>query len=234
MICRNQFYKHCHDSASCQKACLWVAKYRALLIFHWMSISQQGKHSLIKARSNIRLLPLITLMNDFNPCCEQWLNLRIHGHIRDKTMMTSSKEAFAALLALCEGNQLATGGSPHKGQWRWILMFSLKCAWTNGWVNSRDAGDLRRHRAHYDAFDFIGCDLILASVKSIIRPPWILAKLLEYSLFLLYVIYAWKRQINEKSIFTKPILAHHIKSPVNAAVDSTCNNPLLYHRLSTT
>ena len=40
--------------------------------------------------------------------------------------------------------------SPHKGPWRWALMFSLICAWTNGWVNNRDAGDLRRHRALYD------------------------------------------------------------------------------------
>ena len=30
------------------------------------------------------------------------------------------------------------------------LLFCLICAWTNGWVNNRDAGDLRRHRAHYD------------------------------------------------------------------------------------
>ena len=28
------------------------------------------------------------------------------------------------------------------------LMFSLICAWTNGWVNNRDAVDLRGHRAH--------------------------------------------------------------------------------------
>ena len=40
--------------------------------------------------------------------------------------------------------------SPHKGQWRRALMFCLICAWTNGWVNNRDVGDLRRHRAHYD------------------------------------------------------------------------------------
>ena len=40
---------------------------------------------------------------------------------------------------------------------RWIpltkagaLMFSLICAWINGWVNNRQAGDLKRHRAHYD------------------------------------------------------------------------------------
>ena len=40
--------------------------------------------------------------------------------------------------------------SPNKGQWRGALMFSLICARTNSWVNNRDAGDLRRHRAHYD------------------------------------------------------------------------------------
>ena len=40
--------------------------------------------------------------------------------------------------------------SPHKGQWRGPLMFSLICAWINGWVNNLDAGDLGRHHAHYD------------------------------------------------------------------------------------
>ena len=40
--------------------------------------------------------------------------------------------------------------SPHKGQWRGALMFSLICVCINGWVNNREAGDLRRHRAHYD------------------------------------------------------------------------------------
>ena len=44
----------------------------------------------------------------------------------------------------------STVNSPHKGQWRGALMFSLFCAWLNGWVNTREAGDLRRHRAHYD------------------------------------------------------------------------------------
>ena len=40
--------------------------------------------------------------------------------------------------------------SPHKGQWHRAFMFSLICAWTNGWANHRYAGDLRRHRTHYD------------------------------------------------------------------------------------
>ena len=50
-------------------------------------------------------------------------------------------ETFAALLALRAGN------SP---VWRGALMFSLICAWLKGWVNNREAGDLRHHRAHYD------------------------------------------------------------------------------------
>ena len=40
--------------------------------------------------------------------------------------------------------------SPHKCQWCGALMFPLICAWTNGWANNWDAGDLRRHRTHYD------------------------------------------------------------------------------------
>ena len=56
-------------------------------------------------------------------------------------------ETFSALLAICAGIHR----SPvQKGQWRGALMFSLICVWINGWVNNREAGDLRRYRAHYD------------------------------------------------------------------------------------
>ena len=39
--------------------------------------------------------------------------------------------------------------SLHRGQWRGALIFSLICAWINGWVNNRGAGDLRRRHVHY-------------------------------------------------------------------------------------
>ena len=48
------------------------------------------------------------------------------------------------------GIHRSRGNSPHKGLWRRALIFSLICAWTNGCANSRDAGDLRRHCAHYE------------------------------------------------------------------------------------
>ena len=46
--------------------------------------------------------------------------------------------------------------SPHKGQWRGTLMFTLICARINGWVNNCEAGDLRRNRAHYDVIVMYG------------------------------------------------------------------------------
>ena len=59
-------------------------------------------------------------------------------------------ETVSALLALRAGNSPVPVISPHKGQWRAALMFSVIYAWINDWVNSREAGDLRRHRGHYD------------------------------------------------------------------------------------
>ena len=38
--------------------------------------------------------------------------------------------------------------SPRKGQWRGALTSCLICAWINDWANNREAGDLRRNRAH--------------------------------------------------------------------------------------
>ena len=59
-------------------------------------------------------------------------------------------ETFSALLVLYEGIHRSSVNSPHKGQWRGALTFSLICTWTNDWVNNRNSGDLRRHRPHYD------------------------------------------------------------------------------------
>ena len=52
-------------------------------------------------------------------------------------------ETFSALLAICAGNSPVPGEFPTQrpvNQWAWI----------NGRVNNREAGDLRRYRAHYD------------------------------------------------------------------------------------
>ena len=61
-------------------------------------------------------------------------------------MMTSSNGNIFRVTGHLFGSSV---NSPHKCQWRGALMFSFIWAWINGWVNNREAGDLRRHRAHY-------------------------------------------------------------------------------------
>ena len=53
-------------------------------------------------------------------------------------------------LAIVWGRHRLQLNSLPKVQWRAALMFSLTCAWINGWVNNREAVNLKRHRAHYD------------------------------------------------------------------------------------
>ena len=71
----------------------------------------------------------------------------IHVSMLSLSWWRHQRETLSALLSLCVGN--APVNSPHKDQWRGALMLCLICAWRNG-VNNREAGDLRRHRDHYD------------------------------------------------------------------------------------
>ena len=57
--------------------------------------------------------------------------------------------------------------SPHKGQWRGALMFSLICSWINVWVNNHEAGDLRCYRAHYDVIVMIIQDPGLRNIRCV-------------------------------------------------------------------
>ena len=66
---------------------------------------------------------------------------------RSSTRMMTSLDGniFRVTGHLC-GEFIGHRWIPHKGQWRGALMFSLICARINGWVNNREAGDLRRHQ----------------------------------------------------------------------------------------
>ena len=63
---------------------------------------------------------------------------------------------FPRYWPLARGIHRSPVNSPRKGQWRGALRPVTRSfdvcfihAWTNGWVNNRDAGDLRRHLDHY-------------------------------------------------------------------------------------
>ena len=64
--------------------------------------------------------------------------------------------------------------STHKGQWRRALILPLIFVWTNGWVTNRDAGDLRRYRAHYHVTEiFCGKRYAIGYLHSL----WVACKL---------------------------------------------------------
>ena len=59
-------------------------------------------------------------------------------------------ETFSALLALCVGNSPVTGEFPSQMPVTRSFDVLFICAWINGSVSNLEAGDLRRHHAHYD------------------------------------------------------------------------------------
>ena len=67
------------------------------------------------------------------------------------------------------GIHRAPVNSPHKGQWRGALMFSLLCTGINGWVNNGKAGDMRRHHVHYDVIVMLQSWAIRCSKNALIR-----------------------------------------------------------------
>ena len=89
-------------------------------------------------------------------------------------------ETFFALLVFCAGNSPVTSEFPRKGQKRGALMFSLICARKNDWVNNREAGDFRRHHAHYDvtvmpfvnSFTYCGLITLNAVTLLFLNPSW--------------------------------------------------------------
>ena len=58
-------------------------------------------------------------------------------------------ETLSVLLAICAGNPVVPGEFPAQRLVTRSFDVSLICTRSNGWVNNGEAGDLRRHRAHY-------------------------------------------------------------------------------------
>ena len=76
-----------------------------------------------------------------------WLSVCIAQLIHDDVIKWKH---FPRYWPFVRGIHWCPVNSAHKGQWRGALMLSLIRVWKNAWVNNRDAGDLRRYRAHYD------------------------------------------------------------------------------------
>ena len=97
---------------------------------------------------------------------------------------------FSRYCPFVRGIHRSPVNSPHKGQWRGALIFSLICAWINGWVTNGEAGDLRRHRVHF-----------FPQKEPVMRKayPWYDVIIMIYSLFAFLqfkVISYWIRNVD--------------------------------------
>ena len=78
-----------------------------------------------------------------DPLCLEFISNRSHDDV-------IKWKLFPRYWPFVRGIHRSPVNSPHKGQWRGALMFSLICLWINDWVNNGEAGDLRHYRIHYD------------------------------------------------------------------------------------
>ena len=89
----------------------------------------------------------------------------LYAFLKQVMKMSWNGNLFPRYWTFVRGIHRAPVNSPHKGLCREALMSSLICVWINGWVNSREAGDLRRHRAHYDVTVMMSMTLIRLQSK---------------------------------------------------------------------
>ena len=88
---------------------------------------------------------------DLSHCIRiSWVPYHFLGLVAFITWWRHQMKHFPRYWPFVRGIHRSPVNSPHKGQWRGALMFSLICVWINDWVNNREAGDLRHYRAHYD------------------------------------------------------------------------------------
>ena len=133
MFCREAiFVKYCSTIVSCMS---WLTLLRLLtargkIVVKWDYYEEMG----------YCMSDIISLWNTTTYTPDGWQN---HDDV-------IKWKHFPRNWPFVRGIHRSPVNSSHKGQWRGALMFSLICVWINDWVNNREAGDLRRYRAHSD------------------------------------------------------------------------------------
>ena len=121
---------------------------------------------------------------------------------------------FPRNLPCVRGIHRSPVNSPHKVQWRGALMFSLICIWVNNWVNNREAGDLRPHRAHYDV-----TVMDAAETPTNCQSDWETLKLMLCVILRITVTSQWAQwrlKSPASSSFAQPFVRGQIKENIKA------------------
>ena len=108
------------------------------------------------------IFPLVTCCwGDTKTQCRLWNNLQCLlsslciqtrcalNYLLHNFAWWNAMEALSPSLALCEKSSV-TGEYPSQRPVTWCFDVFFDLRLNKRWVNNRDAGDLRRHRAHYD------------------------------------------------------------------------------------
>ena len=139
--------------------CYWFENCHLRLQMHFPFANQLRKKMRLKC-----CLPWVAL-------CVQCRNILTHLALKSKYYCRCDDvikwKHFPRNWPFVRGIHRSPVNSPHKGQWRGALMFCLICVWINGWVNNREAGDLRRYRAHYDVIVLMSAWLCNAQPKGL-------------------------------------------------------------------
>ena len=131
--------------------CTLTFIYIYVFIYKWKLITQDSEviHVFFHMYRHVWLVVyFIVTSNIYN---RLWMTetYQIYSLIRAHDDVIKWKD-FPRYWPFVRGIHRSPVNSPHKGQWRGALMFSLIYVWINGWVNNNEAGDLMRYRAHYD------------------------------------------------------------------------------------
>ena len=147
----------------------------------------------------------------------EWKNLSIFQELYPRfapfvvSWWRHQMEVFPRHWSFVRGIHRSPVNSPHKGQWRGAVMFSLNCAWIKCWVNNLEAGDSKPHRAHCDVIVMFCCGRAMVyfshSIKSYFAPT---GEIIQYCYFMkVLVSFYW--------LTSTQIMAwmrNHISSPV--------------------
>ena len=167
-----------------------------------------------------------------------YFQIMLHSQIHSCQMATTGTDSqddvikwklFPRYWPFVRGIHRSPVNSPHKGQWRRALMFdALICARMNGWVNNREAGDLRRHQAH--------CDVIVMWRQS--RQKWLPFQCICSSVSNSYVplpcffAYSELEMINKDSLNIRyEVKFYPCRNHFGLVQDWSCCSLALSHRL---
>ena len=144
--------------------CLWTSPYRTDFVSWNIKIDILFTFTILRLRRYLKHSSWMEMSrlfySQYNDCC-WWNDTRSHSINRHCIHLVCPEYScllddvikwkhFPRYWPFVRGIYRSPVNSPHKGQWRGDLMLSVTPAWINGLVNNREAGDLRRHRVHYD------------------------------------------------------------------------------------